>query len=867
MTITGSGLGGVDAVYFGANPATEVEVISETELKAVTPPGEGTVEVNIISEEGGEAEAGHYGYEGAAAAHTAMRAAVGATLRSAPPSGATNLRAGPLSKGAGSLTQGLRPDQALLDARAWLLGMFKDCNVPQALQDDIWNAIKSTADTPDHFVDHWVSPGGGAKGGLQSLLGPLIGGPGAQAAANAAAGALTGGSKGGGGPNISEILAALDCMGKKLPPPPKAKPPGGKGGKGRSTRKGGRGNGKSDPSGSVQDRNGNPIAGATATLERSDSEEGPFSAPLSGSPIMEPSENPQTTDAGGQFMWEVVPGYYKVKAEKTGCFAPGEPSQPAVSTPALVVPPPRVALVLEMSCSGEPPPAQPTVTGLSIVSGPAGGGTEVDVSGSGFTKTTTVAFGTTPAAAVVVLSPGMLRVTAPAGTGTQDIRTSTAGGQSATSAADQFTYLAVPQVSGLTPASGPLQGGTAVHVRGAGFEQSTQVSFGGQQAVFTTFVSSEELVAVAPGGTGTVDVTATSAGGTSATGSADRFTFEPPTLSAISPSSGRAAGGTVVTLTGSGFAGASAVKFGSSAAQSFEVQSDSSITAVAPAKKPGSAPITVTVGGVTSLKVKLDVFRYLPESPPELGRCAKVAKGAGKYGSGCAVHQSAGSFEWMPEAIKRGFSSSGGKSVLETVGKTQIVCSATQTSGEYSGSKQVANVTLTLTGCEMRGARCSSAGAGEGEVRIEALEGMLGWNVEERERRGAGPVRGRQSRAPPRCQLRCDLGFDRRLAPSADYTRERDVDCVQADLQGDQGQAEARTPPRRSGRRARTLARRRPLPASRPLDSVDHQHRRSDALRQRPHRRRTARDQHGGLGAAGRAPVRRPISPATRGIR
>ena len=82
-----------------------------------------------------------------------------------------------------------------------------------------------------------------------------------------------------------------------------------------------------------------------------------------------------------------------------------------------------------------------------------------------------------------------------------------------------------------------------------------------------------------------------------------------PTVTAISPSSGRAAGGTAVTITGKGFTGASAVKFGSNPAQSFEVQSDSSMTAVARAKKPGSAPITVTVGAVTSPKVKADIFR------------------------------------------------------------------------------------------------------------------------------------------------------------------------------------------------------------------------------------------------------------------
>src|SRR5262245_15018995 len=56
----------------------------------------------------------------------------------------------------------------------------------------------------------------------------------------------------------------------------------------------------------------------------------------------------------------------------------------------------------------------------------------------------------------------------------------------------------------------------------------------------------------------------------------------PPSVTKLTPGEGPAAGGTAVTITGANFTGASAVKFGSSNAASFEVSSASSIKAVSP---------------------------------------------------------------------------------------------------------------------------------------------------------------------------------------------------------------------------------------------------------------------------------------------
>lgn len=74
-----------------------------------------------------------------------------------------------------------------------------------------------------------------------------------------------------------------------------------------------------------------------------------------------------------------------------------------------------------------------------------------------------------------------------------------------------------------------------------------------------------------------------------------------PTLTAVSPTS--AAAGATVTLTGTGFTGATAVRFGSANAASFAVVSDTSITAVVPTGSAGSAAVKVVKGSDESATV------------------------------------------------------------------------------------------------------------------------------------------------------------------------------------------------------------------------------------------------------------------------
>jgi hypothetical protein len=79
----------------------------------------------------------------------------------------------------------------------------------------------------------------------------------------------------------------------------------------------------------------------------------------------------------------------------------------------------------------------------------------------------------------------------------------------------------------------------------------------------------------------------------------DQFVYRrlPPSVSSIGPSHGNA--GTSVTITGGGFTGATAVRFGSAKAGSFTVDSDASITAVAPTGS-GTVGVSVTTPAGTS---------------------------------------------------------------------------------------------------------------------------------------------------------------------------------------------------------------------------------------------------------------------------
>ena len=188
------------------------------------------------------------------------------------------------------------------------------------------------------------------------------------------------------------------------------------------------------------------------------------------------------------------------------------------------------------------PPA-PSITMVSPNAGPTSGGTVVTITGTSFTGATSVMVGVNVAGFTVNSDTSITAITTAAMAGTVDITVTTSGGTSAVSAADQYTYIAGPTITGISPTSGSASGGTSVTITGTSLTGTTGVKFGGNNATSITVVNDTTIVATSPAGsTGTVDITVASAGGTSATSAADQYTYSAITTPGA-PTIGTATGG------------------------------------------------------------------------------------------------------------------------------------------------------------------------------------------------------------------------------------------------------------------------------------------------------------------------------------
>jgi hypothetical protein len=131
-------------------------------------------------------------------------------------------------------------------------------------------------------------------------------------------------------------------------------------------------------------------------------------------------------------------------------------------------------------------------------------------------------------------------------------------------------------------------------------------------------------------------------------------------------------------------------------------------------------------------------FSLTPEasSPPEFGSCIKVTGGT-YTDAGCTktTGESGKAFEWYPAfggahplsnvtftiALKEAT-----VATLETVGGLIMQCEGETGAGEYTGNKTIGNVVLKFTNCKASGVSCHSAGAAEGTIVTNTLEGVLG---------------------------------------------------------------------------------------------------------------------------------------------
>lgn len=119
----------------------------------------------------------------------------------------------------------------------------------------------------------------------------------------------------------------------------------------------------------------------------------------------------------------------------------------------------------------------PTVTGVAPNTGDIAGATSVVITGTGFSPATAVKFGPTAAASFHVDSATQITAVSPAVAtpGTVPVRVIVGSLRSPLGPADKYTFTTtpppgLPSVTGVSPSSGDVAGGTSVALTGTGFE-------------------------------------------------------------------------------------------------------------------------------------------------------------------------------------------------------------------------------------------------------------------------------------------------------------------------------------------------------------------------------------------------------------
>ncbi len=290
----------------------------------------------------------------------------------------------------------------------------------------------------------------------------------------------------------------------------------------------------------------------------------------------------------------------------------------------------------------------PTVTSVAPASGPVAGGTPITITGTGFAAGATITLGGAAATGVTVVTSTTITATTPAhAAGVVTVAVTNTDAQSG-SLPTAFTYQGpAPTVTGIAPATGPTTGGTSVTITGTNFAAGAAVTVGGGAATGVTVVTGTTITATTPahavGAATVVVVNADAQSGSLPNG----FTYvaAAPTVTSVAPSSGPIAGGTAITITGTGFTAGATVTLGGTAATGVTVLTSTSITATTPAHAAGAVSVVVTnpdaqsgsrPNGFTYLAPAPTVTSVAPSSGPDTGGTSLTITGS-NFAAGATV--------------------------------------------------------------------------------------------------------------------------------------------------------------------------------------------------------------------------------------
>ncbi len=245
-------------------------------------------------------------------------------------------------------------------------------------------------------------------------------------------------------------------------------------------------------------------------------------------------------------------------------------------------------------------PSPPTVASIAPPSGPAAGGTSVTIHGSGFVAGATVTIGSAATAVNVVSPTEITATTAATPVGPNEVVVSDTNGTSTGGPSYTYTGPPRPTVASISPASGTSVGGTAVKIKGSGFIAGSTVTIG--NAATSVVVASSTLINARTSATaaGSYPVVVSNANGTSTGGPSYTYVAPPPpTVTSITPASGTTAGGTLVTIKGTGFVAGATVTIGN-VATAVSVNSTAKLSAKTAATAAGTYAVVVSDANGTS---------------------------------------------------------------------------------------------------------------------------------------------------------------------------------------------------------------------------------------------------------------------------
>jgi hypothetical protein len=118
-------------------------------------------------------------------------------------------------------------------------------------------------------------------------------------------------------------------------------------------------------------------------------------------------------------------------------------------------------------------------------------------------------------------------------------------------------------------------------------------------------------------------------------------------------------------------------------------------------------------------------------SLPEVGRCVKVATGAGAFKDAkCLTHETGvvGKWQWVPANVTENLTFNGGgiEVKLATAGHEKIECVVANAKGMFTGAK-TASAELELQGCLNEKAEPCGSVTNENQIKTNQLEAELGF--------------------------------------------------------------------------------------------------------------------------------------------